>query len=171
MRNIKIDASAFLLDCLMDDDDAPTADSLKELVYTTAVSTSWNELPDGLLEGLVRAYVAQATHEAFDEAEMDDDGSPDFELVSGNDAEAIYRKFIIAGYRAVLKGKEEFKAYLASESDSGVFENCDWYEPVVKCWPDQLLAEVAYAKGRRTAREAIAMSEYFRAHRASEKTA
>lgn len=168
MRKIKIDASAFLLDCLMDDDDAPTADSLKELVYATAVPKSWNELPDGLLDGLVRAYTAQAT---WDSEQAADDGVSDIEWVSGNDAEAIYRKFIIAGYRAVLKGKEEFKAYLASESDDGVFENCDWYEPVVKCWPDQLLAEVAYAKGRRTAREAIAMNEYFRAHRASEKTA
>jgi len=168
MRKIKIEASAFLLDCLMSDDDAPTADSLKEMVYALATTKRWDDQPDGVLDGLVRAYTAQATYDAEQES---DDGEPSFELVSGTEAEAIYCKFIVAGYRAVLKGKEEFKAYLASESDEGIRESCDWYEPIVGYWPDQLLAEVAYAKGRRTAREAIAMSEWYRAKKASEKTA
>jgi len=168
MRKIKINASDFLLDFLVADDDMPTTDSLKEMVYALAIAKRWDDQPDGVLDGLVRAYAAQATYDAEQES---DDGEPSFELVSGAEAEAIYCKFIVAGYRAVLKGKEEFKAYLASESDEGIRESCDWYEPIVGYWPDQLLAEVAYAKGRRTAHEAIAMNEWHRAAKAAEKSA
>jgi hypothetical protein len=138
------------------------------LVYSTAIASSWDEIPTGLLDGLVCAYVAQATYDAFEEAEGDDDVNPDFELVSGNEAEDIYRKFIINGYRAASKVTSE------DASDDRVYESCDWYESIVDNWPDQLLAEIAYAKGRRAAREAIAMSEYYKAHKSefeTEKTA
>jgi hypothetical protein len=159
MRAIKINVSNFLLDCLISDDEAPTADSLKELVYATAVPTAFNEIPEGLLDGLVRAYVAQATYDAAQES---DDGEPGFELVSGNDADTIYMKFVVKGYRAVSKQTRK------DVSDESIYEGCDWFESIVDGWPDQLLAEVAYAKGRRAAREAIAFGEYYASRKAAE---
>lgn len=155
MRAIKINVSDFLLDCLIGDDDVPTLDHLKEMVYATAVSKSWSELPDGLLDGLVSAYAAQATYEA-------EDGDPGFELVSSKEAEAIYNKFVVKGYRAVSKQTRK------DVSDESIYESCDWFEPIVEGWPDQLLAEVAYAKGRKAAREAIAIGEYYANRKASE---
>lgn len=137
--------------------EGPSASDLRDLVFQVGVE-DFNDQPEGVLDGLVRAYMAQAAHEAEDDGDWSNESrTPDFELVSGNDAEEIFRDYSIRGYRSVSKQTK------AQASDESVYECCDWYEPTVGHWPDKLLAELAFIKGRRAAREAIAMRDYFQA--------
>jgi hypothetical protein len=150
VKNKLIDASSLALDFIVDD--APDADSLREMVLSVGI-IDFNDQPEGLLGALVAAYFAQAEHEALD-AGSDDD----MDLVSRGDAETLFREYSILGYRSVLKMKDA--------SDSDVYECCDWasnsdiFSKIL--WPRRLLAELAYIKGRRAARQAIALRDYYR---------
>lgn len=151
-----INANELTISWLVTSDDAPSASDLRDLVFQVGVGDLSGQ-PEGLLDGLVRAYTAQATAEAEDDGDWGDDADPGFELVSGNEAEEIFRDYSIKGYRSVSKQTK------AQASDESVYECCDWYEPLVASWPDKLLAELAFIKGRRAAHQAVALRDYFQA--------
>lgn len=132
----------------------PTADDLKSHCFALALQ---EDRPDGVLEGLIDAYTAQLVADA-DAQECDDDCEA-YETVSGNEAEDLYRQYAIKGYRAASKLKNEI-------SDERIYESCDLYDFDVKLWPDVLLAEIAYVKGYRAARQAAGYAEYAAAQEA-----
>lgn len=147
MKDKLIDTSSLMLDFIVDD--APNAGDLREMVFSVGI-IDFIDQPEGLLGSLVAAYVAQAEHEAFD-----GDSQYDMDFVSCGDAETLFREYSILGYRSVLKMKDA--------SDSDVYECCDWasssdvFSKIL--WPRRLLAELAYIKGRRAARQAIALQQ------------
>lgn len=130
----------------------PTADDLKSYCFALALQ---EDQPDGVLEGLVDAYMAQLSADA---QERDDDRET-YETVSGDEAEDLYRQYAVKGYRDASKLKHEI-------SDERIYESCDLYDFDVKLWPDALLAEIAYVKGYRAAREAAGYAVYAAAQEA-----
>lgn len=147
MRNIKMPAGITFLSSLRSD--PPTAADIREMVFNAALADDPDER---VIRALVKAYMAMSIAEA--EAEDED---TDWEMVSDEpnwDAEKVYRKYIIAGYRVASKLKPE------QVDDDSIYENCTWYDYGKMDWPDQLIAEVAFVRGYRDAREAQAMYNY-----------
>ena len=144
--------------------DKPTAETLRDLVFDMAKEDpDSGEFATDALAGLVKAYVALAHDEADEE-----DEEVKFEMVSNSDeytAEKLWREFSIKGYRHAIKSK--FPEANMSRDDSDIYECCTWYEFGDMAWPDQLLAEVAFVAGNRAGKQAIAMSDYFKAQEAT----
>lgn len=129
--------------------DPPTAGEIRDMVFNAALADD----PDReVVRALVRCYMTVSATEA--EAEGED---TDWEVISDDenwDAEKMYRKYIVAGYRQGLKLTPE------QADDDSIYESCTWYDYGKTTWPDRLLAEVAFVRGYRDAREAKAMYDY-----------
>ncbi len=165
--SIKFDRRAVSLRGAMTLPEMPDADALKELIFKTALlSADDRDENSRVLSGLLRAYVAQAEAELYEES----DGETELELVNDGPshdldyaAEKIWRKYVVAGYLFRLpacKGQDENELY----------DRCTWYEFPNMTWTPQLLAETAFARGVRDALEAEEMAKWatqYEADRAS----
>jgi hypothetical protein len=142
--------------------DCPTSSEVKEQIYGAVLDTGDDSQPNvDVVKALVAVY--SALLEAEDEDEIG------FDIISGNDAEQFYRKYVVKAWR-----KEVSRSYpeaTKSRDDEDVYEGCDWYEFGKMTWPRQLLAEIGYLVGLKNGREAVAMSRYYEARKAEEAAA
>jgi hypothetical protein len=127
----------------------PSSVILAEMVIATAMSDEGG-YPPSVLNSLVCAYIEM---ESF-MSESEGTGF-NFSLVQEKEAEQLYREFAIKGFR---KGVSE--STVCNDTDDEVYERCSWYEYEVANWPDQLIAEIAYAIGYRDAKQAEALYRY-----------
>ena len=134
----------------------PTADGLRELIYSAALPKD-NDHNSDVLRGLLKAYIALLDVEDEDFETLHD--SNDYE------AEKVYREFAIKGWREAVGHK--YPEAAASRDDDEVYENCQWYYFEKMVWPDQLIAEVGFLAGYTAGREGIAMHEYIQKQEAT----
>ena len=157
-KRIKIDPGLRLMAGTMLTPDAPTPESLKEAIFGLVLNDD-DEVNFNVLRPLVKAYSELLTAEA-------EESDTEVDFVSDADdyaAEKLYREFAIKGWRQAVGAK--YPEATKSRSDEEVYEGCAWYEYGKMTWPTQLIAEVGYVLGYRDGRNAIAMSEYFAAHK------
>jgi hypothetical protein len=153
MSNIKFNRATASLMAGMTLPEFPDSDEIHSLLYKTALLDE-SEADCEVLKGLLDAYVALLGAE---------DGGDALELVHDGhgkdkswDAEKIYMKYVMAGFRYKLP---DFK----KASDGETYESCSVYYFAPMSWPVAFLAEVAFARGVRDALEAKALGEYMRA--------
>jgi hypothetical protein len=150
-NNIKVTPGTELLG-IMGPSDEPSSEALKAMVVATAM-TSEDGYPPSVLNSLVSAYIDM---ESF-MSESEGTGF-NFSLVSEPEAEQLYRKFAIKGFRKAAG------AVRVRLTDEEVYERCSMYEFEVANWPDQLLADIGYAIGYRDEKQAEEFYRYAAAH-------
>jgi len=124
----------------------PSIDTFRELVIAAAMSD--DHLPPEVLAGILTAYIEMNSHLCENE-----DAGSDFDLIYMPESEQLYREFAVKGFRkGMRKDTSEF-------DDDEIFERCCMYEFEVAAWPDQLLADIAFAIGYRDAMQA---QEFYR---------
>jgi hypothetical protein len=155
--SIKIDKATVSLMAGMTLPELPASDELYDLIFKTALLDE-SEDSHGALKGLVDAYIALVSIESdFEDLELVSDGH-------GKDkswnAEKVYMKFIMAGFRSKLP---DFK----KASDEETYESCTAYFWENISWPPKLLAEVSFARGVRDAIDCKALRDYMRQQQAA----
>lgn len=150
--NIKFDRQCAAILGAMTKPEAPEASTLREMVFQTALMDQ-DEAPEGLMKGLLNAYVAVLVSEDEDDAgvELVNDGP---KCSRTYDAEKIWRKYVVAGYIHRLPACKHL-------DENELYDRCQWYQFDDNLfWPPQLLAEAAYARGVRDALEAEEMAKW-----------
>jgi hypothetical protein len=136
--------------------EAPTVDSIKEAIFGLCLAEDAEAYTD-VIVSLVGVYRSLLDYDDVEYALSDD--ADDWA------AEKVYRKFIVQGWRDVVK--RSYPEAVKSRTDDDVYEGCPWYE-FNGIFPTQLLAEMAYAMGVKAGREAVQMARFHEQHRAKE---
>jgi hypothetical protein len=140
------------LEFLRDGECVPV-EKLRELILD---HIAWEEGecggPEGVLDGLVKAYTALVV----DSEENDEEVEPD--LVDGAEAERIMAQFYVRGFRAA------YDQPIPKENNDRIREGWLWPEALTytgRCvFPRDLCEQIGYVKGHMSGRQSVAMRKY-----------
>lgn len=152
--DIKINKGSLRLFHMVSNSEDPSSEDIKEMIFNHAIHNDDGINPD-FIRGLLTAYMARVRDE-------DDDGEDGEEWLDWREAEQVYIRFSVDGYRDRMK-RSEYK-HVAEYSDEEIYERCDWWEFGEMQWPAKMIAELAYVNGTFAAAKGIQMTKYFAQH-------